>query len=196
MKRILVFIKATLARGFFVVLPMMLIYLLLAETLEAATALAKPVVDLLPKGFMEEALFPRLLAIVLILLVSLLFGLVLRTAWGKSLVQNAERAVLEKIPGYSAIRSLTRSIVGDDFDGHFEPALLSLPMDGKALVFVVERHQDGRFTVFLPSSPTPGVGTIQVVSAERVQQLDAKAGQVFEVLSQCGVGTRDVLSKQ
>lgn len=195
MKGLLDFIKTTLAGGFFVVLPMMLIYMLLGETLEAATALAQPIVDLLPEGFMEGARFPTLLAIVLIVLVSLLFGLVLRTSWGKRLIQKAEHAVLEKIPGYSTIRSLSRSFVGGDIEGRFEPALLSLPMDGKVLVFVIERHEDGQFTVFLPSSPTPGVGTIQVVPGARVQPLDAEAGQVFDALSKWGVGIRDVLSK-
>jgi len=195
MKGLLSFFKTTLAGGFFVVLPMMLIYMLLDETLEAATALAKPIIDLLPEGFMEGARFPTLLAIVLILLVSLLFGLALRTSWGKSLIEKAEHAVLDKIPGYSTIRRLSRSVVGDDIEGKFEPALLSLPMDGKLMVFVVERHEDGRFTVFLPSSPTPAVGTIQVVPGERVQLLDANAGQVFEALSHWGVGTRNVLPK-
>jgi uncharacterized membrane protein len=195
MKGLFSFIKTTLAGGFFVVLPMMLIYMLLDETLEAATALAKPIVDLLPKGFMEGARFPTLLAIVLILLVSLLFGLALRTSWGKSLIQKAEQAVLEKIPGYSTVRRLSRSVVGDDAEGHFEPALLSLPMDGKMLVFVVERHEDGRFTVFLPSSPTPVVGTVQVVPGERVQLLDTDAGQMFEALSHWGEGTRNMLSR-
>jgi uncharacterized membrane protein len=194
-KNLLSYIKTTLAGGFFVVLPMMLIYMMLGETLEAATALAKPIVDLLPKGFTEGTRFPNLLAVVLILLVSLLFGMALRTSSGKRLIQKAERAVLEKIPGYSTVRSLSRSITGQDIEGQFEPALLSLPMDAKVLVFVVERHDDGQFTVFLPSSPTPGVGTIQVVPAERVQELDATAGKVFEALSQWGVGIRDVLSK-
>ena len=195
MKGLLSFIKTTLAGGFFVVLPMMLIYTMLGETLELATALAQPIVDLLPEGFMEGAQFPDLLAIVLILIVSLLFGLALRTSWGRRLIQKAEHSVLEKIPGYSTVRSLSRSVVGDDIEGQFEPALLSLPMEGKALVFVVERNDDGRLTVFLPSSPAPAVGTIQVVPADRVQLLDASAAQVFEALSQWGVGTRDVLSK-
>jgi uncharacterized membrane protein len=195
MKGLLSFFKTTLAGGFFVVLPMMLIYMLLDETLEAATALAMPIVDLLPKGFMEEAQFPTLLAIVLILLVSLLFGLALRTSWGKSLIRKAEQAVLERIPGYSTVRRLSRSFVVDDIEGKFEPALLTLPMDGKVIVFVVERHVDGQFTVFLPSSPTPLLGTVQVVPGERVQLLDAEAGKVFEALSQWGVGTRDALTK-
>ncbi|MCP3880259.1 MAG: DUF502 domain-containing protein [Sulfitobacter sp.] len=195
MKGLFSFIKTTLAGGFFVVLPMMLIYMMLGETLEAATALAQPIVDLLPEGFMEGTRFPNLLAVVLIVLVSLLFGLVLRTSWGRVTIQKAERAILEKIPGYSTIRSLSKSVAGDHIKGQFEPALLSMPMDGKVLVFVVERHDDGRFTVFLPSSPTPGVGTIQVVPAERVHLLDASAAQVFEALSHWGVGTRDALTK-
>jgi uncharacterized membrane protein len=195
MKGLIEFIKTTLAGGFFVVLPMMLIYLLLDETLEAATALATPIIDLLPEGIIEGTPFPNLIAIVLILLVSLVFGLAIRTRLGERLIRKAEHAVLEKIPGYAAIRSLSTRVFGADVDGEFEPALLSLPLDGKALVFLVERHDDGQCTVFLPSSPTPGVGTIQVVPAERVQALDAKASQVFEALSHWGVGTRDVLTK-
>jgi len=66
-------------------------------------------------------------------------------------------------------------------------------MDGSALVFVVERTDDGRCTVFVPSAPTPGVGTIQVVPDERVEKLNASAGEVFNALSQWGVGTSEIL---
>jgi uncharacterized membrane protein len=174
---------------------MMILFLLLDEMLDLATALANPITDLLPKGFVEGRQFPNLIAILLILLVSLLFGRAMRTTLGKRLIKKGEHAVVEKIPGYSAMRALSTRVFGADVDGQFEPALLSLPLDGKALIFVVEWHGDGQCTVFPPSSPTPGVGTIQVVPAERAQQLDATASQVFEALSQWGVGTRDINDK-
>ena len=195
MKGLFKIISATLSGGFFVVLPIMILYVMLGETLDMATKLAAPIVDLLPEDLTKGTRFPTLIAIALILLVSLVFGLLIRTSWGSSLIEEAERRVLEKLPGYSTVRSLSRSFLGDKIEGQFEPALLSLPMDGKAPVFVVEWHDDGYCTVLLPMSPTPGVGTIQVVPGDRVQRLDVGAGPMFDALSHWGTGIGDLVRR-
>lgn len=44
----------------------------------------------------------------------------------------------------------------------------------KALVpaFIIEKHADGQFTVFVSSSPTPMAGTSYILQPERVHLVD------------------------
>ena len=44
--------------------------------------------------------------------------------------------------------------------------------DGLVMAFVVERHDDGAFTVFVPSVPTPAAGAVFIVPKERVHLVD------------------------
>ena len=53
----------------------------------------------------------------------------------------------------------------------WKPALVEIE-DALTPAFVIEEHADGRFTVFVPSVPTPFAGAVYVLSAERVHVLD------------------------
>jgi hypothetical protein len=105
----------------------MITYVLLGEALDLAKVLARPIAELLPASWTEEAQLPNLFAIMLILIVSFLFGPAMRTSWGAGLIDKAERRLLEKLRGYSAVRRLSRTFLGDDIEDQFEPGLFRLP---------------------------------------------------------------------
>ena len=192
-KAIFDFIKSTLVGGFFVILPMLIIYLLLKETFGVVLALASPIVDLMPASWSEGGSAPQVLALFLMILISFLLGVVLRYGLTQRLVEGFENKLLNKLPGYTIIRSLTRRFSGQEDDEAFRPALMAMPMDSHAVVFVIEEHSNGDFTVLLPMSPTPGVGNIQIVPAGRIQLLDASTAAVFDALSRWGEGLKAVL---
>ena len=50
-------------------------------------------------------------------------------------------------------------------------------------------------TVFVPSSPTPTIGSVLDVSADSVQKLDAGAFEMIDCLSRWGVGSGDLLAR-
>jgi uncharacterized membrane protein len=196
MKSIVDFIKSTLIGGFFVILPMLIIYLLLKEAFGVVIALASPVIDLMPASWMEEGLAPQLLALLLLVLISFILGVVLRYSLAQKLVEGFEEKLLNKLPGYTIIRSLTRRFSGQEDDEAFRPALMAMPMDSQAVVFVIEEHANGEYTVLVPASPTPGVGNILIVPAERIQLLDSSTAAVFDALSRWGEGLQGILNKK
>lgn len=193
MKAIADFIKSTLVGGFFVILPMLIIYLLLKEAFGVVLALASPIVDLMPASWMEGDWAPQVLALLLMILISFVLGMVLRYGLTQRLVEGFENKLLNKLPGYTIIRSLTRRFSGQEDDEVFRPALMAMPMDSQVVVFVIEEHASGEYTVLVPASPTPGVGNILIVPAERIQLLDASTAAVFDALSRWGEGLKDVL---
>jgi len=175
--------KATLIGGLLVVLPIYLSVLLLAKTLAAIFALLAPVTAAIPAG----AEFRQVIAILIVLVVCLVAGLVVRTRSGRRARNILERSVLQKIPGYSLVRGLTERMSGDDGDGAFQPALVEVE-DALSPGFIIEELEDGRYTVLVPSVPTPAAGALFILPKERVHPLDVPFTQAFTVISKWGAG--------
>ena len=102
------FLKTTALGGLFVLLPVLLLYLLLSEALTLIIALAIPLADLFPKGTFDQIKFPVLMALILIVGLSFLIGLALRSGTGRRLGNWIERATLRRLPLYNAIKNLTK----------------------------------------------------------------------------------------
>ena len=94
MKNFAEFLKTSLIGGLFVLLPLILFYLLLAELLGLVVALATPIADLFPKGTFDRINAPFLIALILIVGASFLFGLALRSMTLRRCGLWIERSVL------------------------------------------------------------------------------------------------------
>ena len=112
MKQLMAFLKTTAMGGLFVLLPILLVYLLLAEALDMIVALATPIADLFPEGTFGKVEFPVILGLVLILGVSFVIGLGLRAESGRRLGRWIERTVLDRLPAYNALKNLTTGFTG------------------------------------------------------------------------------------
>jgi uncharacterized membrane protein len=196
MKRIGEFLKATIVGGLFVLLPVVLLYLILAEVMQLAVALATPIADLFPKGTFDKVASPTLVAILLIVGVSFLFGLLMLAAPGRAFGTWIERRVLLPLPGYRVIKSLTRSLGNVDGAESFKPALLRSDDGSREIIYVIEDHGDGQSMVMIPWTPTAMAGNLKIVDGSRIESLDASLADVTKVLGHWGVGTHDLLSNR
>jgi uncharacterized membrane protein len=194
MKSILHSLRVTLTGGVFFALPVVLTYLLLAELVMAVESLAEAAGGLV--GYTPPAMirFPTLFAIGFLLLFSFIVGLALRAPGTKRLLIWFEKHILEKVPGYTVIRTLMHSLGGQAVDGDFQPVLVEQPNGARSVGFILEDLPDGFRTVFLPNAPAAGVGTVQVVPADRIEELDIPAGDVFDALSHWGFGLKDAFA--
>ena len=175
--------KTTLIGGLLVVLPIYLSILLLAKTLAGLMALLSPVTAAIPAG----AQFRQVIAILIMLAVCMLAGLLVRTGVGLRAKNAFERSVLEKIPGYSLVRGLAERVSGDAREGSFQPALVEIE-DALSPGFIIEELEDGRYTVLVPSVPTPAAGALFILPKERVHIIDVPFTQAVKVISKWGVG--------
>jgi uncharacterized membrane protein len=195
MKRFGEFLKTTLLGGLFVLLPVLLLYLLLAEMLPLIIALATPIADLFPKGTFDRISSPVLFALILLVGASFVIGLILRSAAGRRIGGWIEQNALGRLPAYSALKGLTKGFVGEKEGEAFRPALLSSPDGERELAYVIEDHGDGQLTLLLPWSPTAFAGSVKIVNRDRIELLDTNLGEFTKVLSHWGVGVRDLLGK-
>jgi uncharacterized membrane protein len=194
MKRLGEFLKTTAIGGLFVLLPLLLLYLLLSEALALIIALATPIADLFPKGTFDQIKFPVLMALILIVGLSFLIGLALRSGTGRRIGNWIERATLRRLPLYNAIKNLTTGFAQTGQDS-FRPALLVSPDGERELAYLIEDHGDGHLTVLVPWSPTAFAGSVKIVSQDRIELVDTNLGEFTRVLSHWGVGVRDMLGK-
>ncbi len=196
MKRFIEFLKTTAIGGLLVLLPVLLLYLLLAETLPLIIALATPIADLFPQGAFDRINFPVLIALILLVGASFVIGLALRSAIGRRMGGWIERNALGRLPAYSALKGLTKGFVGATEGAAFRPALLISSDDERELAYVIEDHGDGQLTVLVPWSPAAFAGSLKIVSQDRIEFVDTNLGEFTKVLSHWGVGVRDLLGKK
>jgi len=186
MRRFLGFLASTVGAGILVVAPVYLGVLLLLKIMQSLAVVVQPLARLLPDWLPAE----RLLSLLLVLLVCLIVGLLVRTRAGQALVGHT---VLEKLPGYTLFRSLTLRIAGKADDVTWKPALAEIE---EALVpaFIIEEFADGRYTVFVPSVPTPLAGAVYVLTRERVHPVSVGFAQAFKTVSRWGAGAKDLVA--
>ncbi len=180
--------------GLFVLLPVLLLYLLLAEALDLIVALATPIADLFPKATFEKVEFPVIVGLILILGVSFLIGLGLRSDIGRRLGYWIERTVLGRVPAYEALKSLTTGFAEAGKEGAFRAAVLTSSDGDREVVYVIEDHGDEDLAVLVPWAPAAFAGSLKIVDRERIKFLEANLGDVSRVLGHWGVGVRELLT--
>ena len=193
MRQLVEFLKTTALGGLFVLLPLILFYLLLAEMLELVVALATPIADLFPKETFDHVKAPVLMALTLIVGASFLFGLALRSMTLRRFGLWIERAMFGRLPLYNAVKSLTRALVGAKDEAAFRPAVLNSPNGEREIVYVIEAHSDGQVTVLVPWAPASFAGSVKIMSSNRIEMLDASLGDVSRALSHWGVGVHELI---
>ena len=189
MKLVREFVANALIGGALVVLPLYLAVLLLLKGMQAVAGLVRPIAGLLPQWMPAE----NILALLLVLIVCFVVGLAVRTRAGRAIGARMEVAVLGKIPGYTMIRGLTQRIAGDTSENVWKPALVEIE-DALVPAFIIEEFDDGRFTVFVPSVPTPFAGAVYVLNAARVHPIDVPFAQALQSISKWGSGSKALVA--
>ena len=182
------FVMSTLVGGLFVVVPVYLAVLLLLKGMKSVGTLVQPLAALLPEWVPAEDLFSLLLVLVICSSSVSPCG-----PNGRALRERMERAFFERLPGYALLRGLTQRIAGNSDEEAWKPALVEIE-DALVPAFIIEEHDDGRYTVFVPSVPTPLAGAVYVLGRERVHLLDVPFTQAIRSISRWGSGSKELVA--
>jgi uncharacterized membrane protein len=189
MKSIRRYLLGGLVTGFIIIVPVYLSILLLLKAMSSVRGLVKPVALLVPDWLPGE----DLIAFLLLLILCLMVGMIVRTKAGRAVRERIERSLFERIPGYALLRSLTQRLVGEDRENVWKPAMAEIE---EALVpaFIIEEFDDGRYTVFVPSVPTPLAGAVYILERGRVHPIDVPFTQAIKVISRWGQGSKELVA--
>lgn len=183
------FVTNAVVGGMFVVVPVYLAVVLLLKGMQSVGRLVRPVAALVPDWVPAE----RVLSLLLVLFACFLVGAAIRTRAGRAIRERLEIVFFERLPGYGLLRSLTQRLAGNSDENAWQPALAEFD-DGLVPAFIIEALDDGRFTVFVPSVPTPLAGSVYILAPERVHIVDIPFSEAIRSISRWGSGSRDLVA--
>ena len=183
------FVAKAVLGGLLIVIPIYLAVLLLLKGMKSVVGLVRPFALLLPDWLPAE----KALSLLLVLMLCFLIGVAVRTRAGRVVRERIERTFFERIPGYALFRSLTQQVAGDNRQNVWKPALVEIE---EALVpaFIIEEFKDGRYTVFVPSIPTPLAGAVYILDRKRVHPLSVPFTEALKTVSKWGSGAKDLVA--
>jgi uncharacterized membrane protein len=157
--------------------------------MKSVANLVSPFTQLLPDWVPSE----EFLSLLLVLAICVVIGASVGTRIGRGVRSWIERTLFERIPGYALLRSLTHQMAGKSGESTWKAALFESD-EGLAPAFNIEEFEDGRYTVFVPSIPTPFVGAVYVLDRQRVHPLDVPFIDAVKVVSRWGSGAKHLVA--
>jgi len=189
MKYVRDFLTNAVVGGVLVLLPIYLAVLVLLKGMQSVVGLVRPISALLPDWLPAE----DLLSLLVVLIACFFVGAAVRTRAGQVLRERMEMSFFGRLPGYALFRGLTQRLVGESDENVWKPALAEIE-DALVPAFIVEELDDGRYTVFVPSVPTPFAGAVYVLNRERVHLVDIPFTQALKSISRWGSGSKDLVA--
>jgi len=183
-----------IAEGFFIALPVLLLGLLLKKLYETLKTFILLLVDALPGKLFHEPIIRGLAVVAGIVVLLMLIGILTHTWMGRAIGRWLEAAFLRRLPFYTLLRNFAMGLAGKEDEQALRTVLVTVKPGVQQLGLLVEHHADGSGTVFLPSSPNPGSGTVLIVEASLIRELHVPAHKLIKCLSRWGDGTTNVLA--
>lgn len=153
------FFKSTLITGLYVLLPILLLGIGIAEIGELLAALVDPIADMFPSDYFDDVNWPGIVAALMIVISSFLLGLLARIPFVASVASKFETAVLFRVPMYKMLKIISSALIDTD-TSTVSPAVLKSNDGGGDPCYVMEEHENGMATVLLPWSPASFAGSI------------------------------------
>jgi uncharacterized membrane protein len=179
-----------LLAGSFTVLLVALAAVVLTRAVELVHAVLASFGTVLPL----DTRFPNLFAVLALVVLVFIAGLLLQVQPVRGWVNAGRDLLAERFPILGVVHTLEARVLEGSEERSIRSALAD-PYDDGALVpaFVMEELADGRYVVFVPTSPRPSHGSVYILPRERVQPLDASFSDVAHLTSRWGVGTKKML---
>jgi uncharacterized membrane protein len=163
------------------------------EMIGLLEGLAEPIALALPMEAIAGIDVRYVVSLLLIALLLFVLGALVETRLGHSVNEWLEERILGRIPGYSLARNLTRGVAGLNDETKFPVGVARIFSDGAGMMgLIMERHADGWVTFFVPQAPTPTLGNIYLVQAERVEQMNVPATSLLNCIMQWGIGAAEI----
>jgi uncharacterized membrane protein len=183
---------AKVVRGFLILLPFLIAYLMIRRLLDMLLALTQPLIDLTPGFLIRSEGQWRLALLGVLIVICVVVAQIADTAIARRFGSWFESAVIGRFPPYAVLKSLSARLSGKQ-EEKLQPALLKVGDDARMLVAVVEKLPDGNLTVFVPMAPTPGLGVLQIVHPDKLQLLECSMSDALGWTMNWGFGTLALL---
>ena len=193
MNSIYLFLKTTVLGGLVVLVPVAVSVYIISAVIKKVLSVLAPIAKALHVQSVGGIAIVELASIVVVIAACFLFGLMVRTAVGKSFGSWIEEKALNLLPGYRLIKKVSLQFAGGSEAVHWSPVLIKVG-DSRQMGFLVEEHSSGEVTVFIPAAPAVSFGAVHMVKAELVEKLDVSMRKVVDCITQLGIGSSTLTS--
>ena len=183
-----------LVEGFFIVLPVLLVVFVFKKLYDTLKTVILELVDALPGKIFQDPVMRVAAVVVVIMVMLMLLGMLTHTRLGRAIGRWIEVVFLNHLPLYSLLRNFAKGLAGKEDEHSLRTVLVTVKPGVQQFGLLVEHHADGSGTVFLPSSPNPSSGAVQIVEASLIRELHVPAHMLFKCLSRWGDGATTVLA--
>jgi len=185
------FFVTTLIGGVIFLVPVVFLAMVVLKAIDLMLLVAKPLANWIPIETVGGVALADIIAIVALLLICFAAGMVARHALAGSLMQRLESGLLEKIPGYAMVKKVLKGFDTNQ-EGGVKPVILTLG-SAERVGFEVQRLEDGRSVVFIPSAPNAFSGITQVLPPEQVTYIEVPLNRILECSQNYGHGLGDLV---
>jgi uncharacterized membrane protein len=196
MERLKYFFKTTFIGGFLVVLPVIVLIFILNWMIELVVDIIEPMTLIVISTSKLNYILASLISVFIIFFVFFIVGLLVRTRIGSFSYNFFEENLLKRMPFYKVIKETIIQLFGTQKNLFKSAALVDLFGTGNLVTaFITDEHDNGMYTVFVPSGPAPTAGFVYHIKPEFVQKIDYPLDQSMRTIISLGVGSKDIIKK-
>jgi len=193
MKKFQSFIKTTLLGGLVVILPVTIIVAVFGWLYVKVTSWIQPLTNVVVKTVGLGEFLSDFAVMGIIVGFCFLIGLAVKTQVGRFVHNRLESKVLKIAPGYNLVKETVLQLIGRKKSPFSRVALVQIfENQTKVTAFITDEHEDGSYTVFVPTGPNPTSGQIFHLNSRFVHPTDVGVDVAMRSIISCGAGS-DIL---
>jgi uncharacterized membrane protein len=181
------FFKTTIIGGLLFLVPFAVLVIIFERIAPPVGKVVHPIAAFVPFSAYFGPVIPFLLTIAAIVLICFFVGLLAGTGFARRLVELLEANILERIPLYTIVQSMSRDFAGNESSAR-NVVLVRFDDAWQFGLRMSEAAQDGLVAVFIPDSPTPQTGSVFLVESDRIKPTEMTTLALFKALKGRGIG--------
>jgi len=185
-------VKTTVIGGILFLLPVVVAIVVVRHALELVRPAIAPLERAFPEHTVAGVAVATVLSVTAVFLICLVAGIVARTRPGRSMSTSVERIFLSRVPLYRMAKGMIEGFAATETTAGMLPTLARFD-DSWQLGFILEEHDNGLLTVFIPQAPSPMSGSVYYLPEERVKRLNVSVGQVYRCIAHMGIGSKEFI---
>ena len=190
MNKFQTFLKTTLLGGLMVILPVTIIFAVFGWLYIKVTGWIQPLTNIVVKMAGLGEFLSDLIVIGVIVGFCFLIGLAVKTQVGRFVHTRLESKVLKIAPGYTLVKETVLQFLGRKESPFSKVALVQIfENQTKATAFITDEHEDGYYTVFVPTGPNPTSGQIFHLPGRFVHPINIGIDVAMKSIISCGAGS-------
>ncbi|MDP0589780.1 MAG: DUF502 domain-containing protein [Candidatus Endonucleobacter bathymodioli] len=194
-----IFLNESVIGGLAIVLPLVVIVFFANWLVKGVSHWISPLADLFNRYNLPVVLSDVIVVILFVIICSII-GRVVKTKLGGWIYQKIETALLKYIPGYQLLKDMVEMIASQEA-GVLKGDVAKVWLYGRSvptwtIALITSKQEDGTYTAFVPTSPSPASGVVYQLPSEQVEiHPDITIENFLKVVVSCGAGSSKLFEK-